>query len=152
MMPVIPVYTPQPLKKIFLKSFSAIALGLLGLVFVKTNHSFLAVAAYVCMIIQLVYIFRLRGRNKAPEEKTAVKEPSTNLKIISILCVTASFFLYYFAFTGLQAYNIKISVIFFALGSLLFGMARAGESYFIEKPEEKKGELFTGYIALPYLF
>jgi len=142
MIPAIPFYKPKPLKTTIIKSLSALSLGLLGLIFVSFHLTFLAFITYAGMIIQLVFIFRLDRLEKSQEQKKEFKEPSLNFKIISIICVTTAFFMYYFTFTSLQSYNFIMTIVFFAAGSMLFWIAKAGKSYFFEKPLGERWKYF----------
>jgi hypothetical protein len=134
----LPQYRPDTLKTASLKLLIALVLSVIGVFFLKKNYVPLIIITYAFVLIQLLLVFKFTGYAAGPRPAALPGEPAAYAKIISIVMIGASFYMFYMAFTGLQAYDIAASMLYFIIGSFLLGFAPSGRDY--SQPPPKEGD------------
>jgi hypothetical protein len=125
-----PVFKPHKLKFVAIKIIIAFILSCLGIFFMKTSHSYLALTSFVFVILQLLLVFQ----NHIPSfsvETVIVSpvKPGVPAKMLSIAMIVSSIYFYYLTYTSMHLYDIQAAILCLFCGSLLFGLAPHGEEY-----------------------
>jgi 4-amino-4-deoxy-L-arabinose transferase-like glycosyltransferase len=140
-----PAYRQDPAKLILLKIAFASVLSILGVCFIKTNHLVYANLAFASALVQLLLVFRFQKTETALADKKPGKEEEAqgNLnKAVSLAMTAASFFMYYMSFISLQAYDMRLCMTYFIIGSTFFGLAPSGILYNASSVNNKTAKVF----------
>ena|GEM_PF-1617661 len=142
-------YSPVSNKMLAVKSGIAMALGLLGVFFVKTCHVMFAVTTYVFLTAQLLFIFKSAPAGQIPLEPGAPgRELKTTAKLISLAMIGFALYFFYKSFIYLQNYDIRIAMLSMFTGALLFGWARSGPGYETTPEDGKLSRAFDLIFAV----
>jgi hypothetical protein len=145
-------YLPVSNKTLLIKSGIALLLAVLGVVFIKTCHTVIALAAYIFITAQLLLIFKTapaKGAPAGPGPREA--ELKTAAKLISLLMMALALCFYYFSLLYLQDFDIRLSILTFFAGAFLFGWAFSGPGY-AALPEDGKRSVVFDLIFPVFIF
>lgn len=134
----LPDYREVSSRDVSIKLAIACGLSLLGIYFIKKDIAILAISSFSAMLVQLYLVFGYKGAITGPQKEAdaAGAMPGIQAGFLSVLMTALAFYLYYMALNALWLYDIRASMIYFCIGSLLFALAPAGTEYKNASPDD----------------
>ncbi len=119
-----PEFEKETAGPVTLRAAACFVTACIGVFFYNFHHDIIGTIFYAAALFQLFYIFRFKPAGTAfPEEPADGEELTAGKKTISLAMITAAFFFYYLCLKYLKLNSVHISLVYFLLGSFLFGMA-----------------------------